>query len=116
MLTFHQNKKSYNNEVIVEIENLSLSTGIYWIMGENGSGKSTLLKSIAGLVPYDGDISFQGLFINNKDRQSFRKIVNYAEAEIKRSLFSILLSIFLWNDFSRHANFRMIHSRVSSPR
>ena len=81
MLTFHQYKKSYNNELIVDVENLSLGPNVYWILGENGSGKSTLLKCIAGLVPYDGDISFQGIFNNNKDRQSFRKIVNYAEAE-----------------------------------
>ena len=81
MLTFHQFRKSYNNELIVEIENMSLGPGVYWILGENGSGKSTLLKCIAGLVPYDGDISFQEIFNNNKDRQSFRKIVNYAEAE-----------------------------------
>ena len=81
MLTFHQFRKSYNNELIVEIENLSLGPNVYWILGENGSGKTTLLKSIAGLVPYDGDINFQGIFNNNKDRQSFRKIVNYAEAE-----------------------------------
>lgn len=81
MLEFHQYKKLYNNELVIEIQELALGTGLYWIVGDNGSGKSTLLKSIAGLVPYDGDISFQGIFNNNKNRQSFRKIVNYAEAE-----------------------------------
>lgn len=81
MLVFHQYKKLYNNELVVEIEELALDSGLYWIMGDNGSGKSTLLKSIAGLVPYDGDISFQGILNDNKNRQSFRRIVNYAEAE-----------------------------------
>lgn len=81
MLTFNQYKKSYNNELIVEIEKRILDEGVYWILGENGSGKSTLLKCIAGIVPYEGNISCYGISNNNKDRQSFRKIVNYAEAE-----------------------------------
>ena len=81
MLVFSEYKKLYNNEPVIEIDNLSLDGGIYWILGDNGSGKSTLLKCIAGLIPYKGSISFQGIFNNNKDSQSFRKIVNYAEAE-----------------------------------
>jgi len=81
MLAFHQYKKFYNNELVIEIEDLTLDPSLYWIIGDNGSGKSTLLKSIAGLVPYEGDISFLGIFNNNKNRQSFRRIVNYAEAE-----------------------------------
>ena len=81
MLTFNQFKKSYHNELIVGIENLSLAPNVYWIIGENGSGKSTLLKCIAGVIPYQGNISCDSIFNNAKDRQSFRKIVNYAEAE-----------------------------------
>jgi ABC-2 type transport system ATP-binding protein len=81
MLTFHQYKKFYNNELIVEVENLSLDPNVYWILGENGSGKSTLLKCAAGLVPYKGNISCDDIFNNNKNRQSYRRIVNYAEAE-----------------------------------
>jgi len=81
MLAFHRYKKFYNNELVIEIEDLALGPGLYWIIGENGSGKSTLLKSIAGLVPYEGEITFQGICNNNKNRQSFRRIVNYAEAE-----------------------------------
>lgn len=81
MLAFRQFKKLYHNELIIEIEDLSLEPGAYWLLGENGSGKSTLLKCIAGLVPYEGDISFEGIFNKNGDGQSFRKIVNYAEAE-----------------------------------
>lgn len=81
MLTFNQYKKSYNNELVVEIEKRILDEGVYWILGENGSGKSTLLKCIAGIVPYEGNISCYGVSNNNKDRQSFRKIINYAEAE-----------------------------------
>jgi|SRR6185312_2852137 len=81
MLTFSQYRKLYNNELVVEIENLSLGRGVYWILGENGSGKSTLLKCIAGLIPYNGDISFDGVSNKNKQHQRFRRIVNYAEAE-----------------------------------
>ena len=31
------------------------------ILGESGSGKSTLLKAIAGILPYEGDILFDGI-------------------------------------------------------
>ena len=80
-MLFSQYKKLYNNELVIEIESLSLSSGVYWILGENGSGKSTLLKCIAGLIPYNGDISFQDISNKKKNNQLFRKLVNYAEAE-----------------------------------
>jgi len=81
MLVFRQYKKQYNNELVIEIEYLALDSGLYWLLGDNGSGKSTLLKCIGGLIPYNGDISFQGISNKKKSNQFFRKIVNYAEAE-----------------------------------
>jgi ABC-2 type transport system ATP-binding protein len=81
MLVFRQYKKQYNNELVIEIEYLALDAGIYWLLGDNGSGKSTLLKCIGGLIPYKGDISFQGISNKKNNNQFFRKIVNYAEAE-----------------------------------
>ncbi|HTE24545.1 ATP-binding cassette domain-containing protein, partial [Flavitalea sp.] len=61
MLIFQNFKKAYNRETVIGIENLFLDSGVYWIKGENGTGKSTLLKSIAGLIPFEGQISLAGV-------------------------------------------------------
>jgi ABC-2 type transport system ATP-binding protein len=80
MLKFVNYRKAYNGKPIVEIGNLMLEAGTYWLKGENGSGKSTLLKSIGGLIPYEGEISVHGLPDNRKNRMKYRSIVNYGEA------------------------------------
>jgi ABC-2 type transport system ATP-binding protein len=78
MLEIKNYKKSYNGHIILEIENLEIAKGIYWIVGVNGSGKSTFFKSIAGIVPFEGSITFEGL----KPHQiESKRIVNYSEAE-----------------------------------
>lgn len=80
MLTIHKYEKHYNETLILRIDNLELNQGIYWIKGENGSGKSTLFKSIAGLIPFKGNIRFDDLdCVANP--VSYRRLINYAEAE-----------------------------------
>jgi ABC-2 type transport system ATP-binding protein len=81
MLQFKNYKKHYNHEVILEIEDTHLNAGVYWIKGENGSGKSTLMKSIAGLIPFQGEINLYDLSNIPKNCMEYRKQVNYGEAE-----------------------------------
>jgi ABC-2 type transport system ATP-binding protein len=81
MLQFKKYKKIYNKDLILEIEDTFFDEGVYWIKGDNGSGKSTLVKSIAGLIPFDGEISLYGLLNNQKNSMTYRSIVNYGEAE-----------------------------------
>ncbi len=59
---------------------MELDGQFYWLKGENGSGKSTLFRSMAGLIPFTGEIEVAGRAIH-KDRIGYRMIVNYAEAE-----------------------------------
>jgi ABC-2 type transport system ATP-binding protein len=80
MLSIRNYSKSYSGTVILSIEDLSLVPGIYWIKGENGTGKSTLFKSIAGIIPFEGDIELNELNLK-KNPVPFRRLVNYAEAE-----------------------------------
>ncbi|MEO6550335.1 MAG: ABC transporter ATP-binding protein [Ferruginibacter sp.] len=82
MLTITNFQKKYpgNAEPVLAINHFETGPGIYWIKGENGSGKTTLLKSIAGMIPFEGNINVNGLDLRNK-RSVYTRIVNYAEAE-----------------------------------
>jgi ABC-2 type transport system ATP-binding protein len=80
MLTLHHYRKQYSGTTILSIDEWVLSPGVYWIKGENGSGKSTLFKSVAGLIPFDGEIEFRNINLK-KDPTSYRRLVNYSEAE-----------------------------------
>ena len=51
MITVNKIKKTYNGQVVLDIENFALEEGkIYAVIGPNGSGKSTLAKILAGLL------------------------------------------------------------------
>ncbi|MGB3075998.1 MAG: ATP-binding cassette domain-containing protein [Chitinophagales bacterium] len=81
MLRFINFKKSYGNYAALEIGDLGVSNGIYWIRGVNGSGKTTLLKSIAGILSFEGDIQLNGNMTIKKNPVAYRRLVNFAEAE-----------------------------------
>lgn len=80
MLQFDRYRKKYGDHTVIEVPALELPQGIYRLQGTNGSGKTTLIKSIAGLIPYDGNIIVAGNNIR-KDRIAYTATVNYAEAE-----------------------------------
>lgn len=80
MLTIRSFEKRYDDALILKIDNLALDHGIYWVKGENGSGKSTLFKSIAGLIPFTGEIVFNKVDCI-KEPTAFRAQINFAEAE-----------------------------------
>lgn len=80
MLRFTNYRKQYGDYLVLEVPSLELKSGIYWLKGENGSGKTTLMKSVAGLVPFDGQIAVNGIDIR-RQRDNYMRVVNYAEAE-----------------------------------
>ena len=69
-----------NPAPVLSITECILQKGIYWIKGENGSGKTSLMKSVAGIIPFEGDIHVNGLHVR-RNRMAYTRIVNYAEAE-----------------------------------
>jgi ABC-2 type transport system ATP-binding protein len=81
MLRFVDFKKAYGSIRILEIKELTIEPGIYWIRGANGSGKSTLLKTIAGILSFDGDIILKNNISIKKKPVAYRRLVNFAEAE-----------------------------------
>ncbi|HRI78613.1 MAG TPA: ABC transporter ATP-binding protein [Cyclobacteriaceae bacterium] len=81
MLTLRNYSKSFNDRLILKIDNLTFKPGAYWIKGDNGSGKSTLFKCLAGILPCQGDITFVDDVDIRKNPVEFRKRINYSEAE-----------------------------------
>ncbi len=80
MLEFNAVKKYYGSVLALDIPDLVIDKGIYWLKGENGSGKTTFLKMIGGLHPFEGDIILSGQSIR-KNRVHYLQKINYAEAE-----------------------------------
>lgn len=81
MLTLKNFSKSYSGQLIVEAGDLCFGPGVHWLKGENGSGKTTFFKSVAGLHPCSGKISFDNGIDLHKNPIAYRRQVNYAEAE-----------------------------------
>ena len=80
MLNLSGIKKYYHNRLILEIPNLEIGNGIFWVRGANGSGKTTLLKMIAGLLPFKGEIKFNGISLKSVP-VDYRQNISWAEAE-----------------------------------
>lgn len=80
-LSFTNYRKTFGAAEVLNINDLTLESGIYWIKGENGSGKSTLFKSIAGIIDFEGDIVLNQILNSQKQTVEYRKLVNFAEAE-----------------------------------
>jgi ABC-2 type transport system ATP-binding protein len=80
MLYIRQFSKSYQSHHILSVDELAISPGVSWLKGENGAGKTSLFKSLAGIVPFDGDITLDDVSLK-KDPILFRRLVNYSEAE-----------------------------------
>ena len=81
MLKITNLKKSYNNDIVLQIKDLTIEPGINWVRGSNGTGKSTFLKSAAGVVAFEGDILLDSKISIKKQSVAYRKLVNFAEAE-----------------------------------
>ena len=80
MLLMQDIVKSYGNQVVLRIPSFHIDNGIHWIKGINGSGKTTLLKMIAGLLPFEGDLSVNGISIK-KQPFVYRQQISWSEAE-----------------------------------
>lgn len=81
MLSLKNISKSYSNHLVFTIPELELHAGTYWLKGSNGAGKSTLLKTMAGLLPFRGDILLNNTVSLKKNPVNYRYLVNHAEAE-----------------------------------
>lgn len=81
MLTITNYKKSYAGHLVLEVESLTIPNGLSWFRGINGSGKSTFFKSIAGIVPFEGNVFHQSGLDFKSNSLAFRKMIAYSPAE-----------------------------------
>lgn len=67
--------KNYGRKNVLNNINLTISTGVFGLLGENGAGKTTLMKIIATLLESDvGNIYIEGKQV---DSYSFRRYLGY---------------------------------------
>ena len=81
MLTVINLVKAYNGHPVLTVPELLLSPGIHYFQGGNGSGKTTFFRTVAGLLPFSGEIILEDRYQINRDPVAYRMRVNYAEAE-----------------------------------
>ncbi|WP_435260908.1 ABC transporter ATP-binding protein [Tenacibaculum sp. nBUS_03] len=74
--------KTYNNGVqALQNINLTISKGMFGLLGQNGAGKSTLMRTIATLQDADnGNINFDGINVM-KHPEELRKVLGYLPQE-----------------------------------
>lgn len=80
MLSLHSFRKSFGNQLILDVQELQFEKGVHWIKGRNGSGKSTLFNCLAGLSPYEGVLKLDQ-FDLKKQPEAYKLKVNYSQSE-----------------------------------
>ena len=76
MLEFKNVSCSYEKPILENINFTLKNNQILSILGANGSGKSTLLKALMGLMPYEGEITFEG--VNTKSLSVKKRAAAFA--------------------------------------
>lgn len=74
-LTINCVTKKYKNHTAVNQVSLTLTPGVYGLLGANGAGKTTLMRMICGILPpTDGSINLDGIAVSE---ESYRAILGY---------------------------------------
>lgn len=67
-LTLNQVTKRYGNKTACSSITLTLTRGVYGLLGANGAGKTTLMRMMCGvLVPDHGSVSMDGIDVQSEN-------------------------------------------------
>lgn len=67
-LTIDRLTKQYKNKIAVDRITLTLTKGVYGLLGANGAGKTTLMRMVCGILkPTSGEVQFNGIDVSNED-------------------------------------------------
>lgn len=73
--------KQYKDKLAVDDVSLTLTPGVWGLLGANGAGKTTLMRMIAGIMkPASGDILYDNLSIQSLQGE-YRNIFGYLPQE-----------------------------------
>lgn len=76
-LTIDRLTKQYKNKIAVDRFSISLTPGVYGLLGANGAGKTTLMRMICNIQkPTSGQIKYNGIDINQLG-ENYRNILGY---------------------------------------
>ncbi len=74
-LSIDRLSKQYKNKIAVDRLSLTLTNGVYGLLGANGAGKTTLMRMICGILkPTSGEVKFDGIDVSE---ESYRDILGY---------------------------------------
>lgn len=80
-LTIDHVSKAYKDKTAVDDVSITITTGIWGLLGANGAGKTTLMRMVANILkPTNGEIRFDGVSINTLD-EKYRDIFGYLPQE-----------------------------------
>ena len=80
-LSVEKLRRAYGSHEVLAIPNWEIDEGIYWLQGENGAGKSTLFRTLAGMLPFEGNVILDQKFDLRRDPVAYRLRLNLGEAE-----------------------------------
>ncbi len=74
-LSIDRLSKQYKNKIAVDRLSLTLTNGVYGLLGANGAGKTTLMRMICGILkPTSGEVKFNGV---DASQDSYRDALGY---------------------------------------
>lgn len=74
-------RQSYGTVEVLNINQWEIVEGVNWIQGVNGAGKSTFFRTLAGMLPYEGNIILDQKFDLQKNTTEYLLRLNLGEAE-----------------------------------